>query len=560
MLLAGASIIRMKCVKKTHIGLDKGPLCARFCGLFLLASLLTACGGGGGGGGGNGSNQIAPVAVSSALSIDEDTSTSNTLNASDAEGDTLTYQIIDNASKGAAIITDPATGAYTYTPDPDLNGMDSFTFKANDGTDDSNTATVTVTINPASDLPVANTSDLSTDEDTPASGTLKASNPDGDSLSYQIIDNASKGAVTITAAATGAYTYTPDLNENGADSFTFKVSNSFGDSNTATVSVTINPVNDLPVATGDCSTTPQAQTLTATLKATDLETPAMLMYRLGADGSEGTGPIMTAKGGVVTITDATTGKFTYKPASNGARGTDSFSFQVTDLLGGSDSATETVIIDKKIMPLGDSITAGVNSIGPVIEKFRVGYRKRLYDSLRGSGFGFDFVGTLTDGWGVSSFDFNHEGHRSWSAIQIAFGVSGFPSDGVRAWLNANPADIVLLHAGTNQLDPNGQSEIAAILDQIDQWEASASGNHVTVVLALIIDQDPINPNVTTFNKNVKTMAEARTGDDIIIVNQQGALVYPNDMSDAVHPRDSGYTKMANVWFNALKSVLDKCGS
>lgn len=90
----------------------------------------------------------APVATDDAILTQEDTATNGALSASDADGDPLTYSIVANGSKGIATITNAATGAFTYTPNANENGTDAFTFKANDGTLDSNTATITVTITP----------------------------------------------------------------------------------------------------------------------------------------------------------------------------------------------------------------------------------------------------------------------------------------------------------------------------------------------------------------------------------------------------------------------------
>jgi hypothetical protein len=201
----------------------------------------------------------------------------------------------------------------------------------------------------------------------------------------------------------------------------------------------------------------------------------------------------------------------------------------------------------------------------------VGYRLPLYDALITSEYRTDFVGTGTEGSAVPGFDYNHEGHGGWTAFDLAWGQNP-GSDGVFVWLDRNPADIVLLHAGTNDVSNTDQFDIADILNEIDRWENSAGGNPVTVILARIIDQDPLNPDVTTLNTAVETMAQDRinAGDDIIIVDQQNdaGLVYTIgvDMGDRIHPNANGYVKMKNVWLDALTNVnpnnnevvLDKC--
>lgn len=519
---------------------------------------LSGCGGGGGGG----SSSSTLVAQSSSVTTIEDTPVSDTLVATDSvAGKTLTYSIISNGLIGTATLTNSTTGAFTYTPNPNANGTDAFTYRASDGSSDSNAATVTVNITAVDDdPPVAQPGTLTTAEDMEVNATLNASDPDGNDLSYSIVTNGSKGVAVITDTATGAFTYTPNLNNNGSDIFTFTVNDGTTDSNEAIMAVEITPVNDAPIAFGSCSTTPQDQILTGTLAATDTETPGLLMFSLFADGSGGTGPITTAKGGTVTITDQTSGAFEYQPALSGdSRGTDSFAYQVSDPDGGANNAVETVIIDVKIMPFGDSITSGMvdgDNILPIIDE-RVGYRKPLFDLLTTNGFTFDFVGSRTVGQNLLS-DADTESFGGYSAIQLAYGLTGFPVDGVRAWLTDNPADIVLIHAGTNSLNPNGQGDIEAILDEIDLWENSPGSNQVTVLLAMIIDQDPIEPDVAAFNNNVLTMAAARITDDILIVDQHGALNYPADLNDQLHPNTTGYNKMAGAWFDTLKTIVDKC--
>jgi len=161
------------------------------------------------------------------------------LSASDEEGDVLSYSIVSNGAKGTAVITNAAFGLYSYTPNPDATGADSFSFKANDGLADSNIATVSVSIAAVNDAPVANDGALNTDEDVAANGVLSASDVDGDALNYSIVANATKGVVVITNTATGAYTYTQNPDASGADIFTFKVNDGQVDSNIATIAINI---------------------------------------------------------------------------------------------------------------------------------------------------------------------------------------------------------------------------------------------------------------------------------------------------------------------------------
>ena len=188
----------------------------------------------------------APVASAGALTTTEDTRESGMLSASDIEGDLLTYSIVAAPAKGTISTLITSTGIFSYTPSADANGSDSFSFKANDGSADSNVATVLVTITPVNDPPVASAGVLTTNEDTGVRGTLSASDTEGDPLTYSIVSAPTKGTISTLITSTGVFTYTPSPDANGSDSFSFKVRDGSADSNVATVLVTIAPVNDPP--------------------------------------------------------------------------------------------------------------------------------------------------------------------------------------------------------------------------------------------------------------------------------------------------------------------------
>src|SRR5205085_2785439 len=153
-------------------------------------------------------------------------------------------------------------GSFTYTPAANYNGSDSFTYKANDSHVDSTPATVSITINPVNDAPVAVPDFVTTDEDTPLTGRSveRRVGKEGDSLTAVLVSGVTHG--TLTLNANGSFTYTPAANYNGSDSFTYKANDSHVDSTAATVSITINPVNDAPVAVPDFVTTDEDTPLT----------------------------------------------------------------------------------------------------------------------------------------------------------------------------------------------------------------------------------------------------------------------------------------------------------
>lgn len=197
----------------------------------------------------------------------------------------------------------------------------------------------------------------------------------------------------------------------------------------------------------------------------------------------------------------------------------------------------------RIMPLGDSITFGYNGSNSDLG----GYRSTLETGLLSEDYVFDFVGSLDDG--PPAFDNDHEGHGGWHADEIAFSIY--------QWLIDNPAEVVLLHIGTNDIS-NGQNaegiaeEIELILDEIDRYEKDAQID-IIVILARIINQyDPIQ-EIKDLNSAIQDLADTRE-DDIIVVDMESALIYPDDMSDMLHPNDIGYSKMADEWLEAIVNL------
>src|SRR5204863_3818252 len=134
------------------------------------------------------------------------------------------------------------------------SGADSFTYHATDSTGSSAPATVSITVTPVNDAPVANADSYSTNEDTPltvnAPGLLtNDTDADGNPLTAALRSPPGKGTVTVNT--NGSFTYTPDANANGPDSFTYRVNDGTVNSPDTTVTITINPVNDAPVAAAD---------------------------------------------------------------------------------------------------------------------------------------------------------------------------------------------------------------------------------------------------------------------------------------------------------------------
>ncbi len=184
----------------------------------------------------------APVAVTAAVTTEEDMDYGGLVSAFDIDNDPLTYSLLTEPSHGTVAITDSSAGTYTYSPKVNYNGSDSFTFTSSDGTL-SDTAKVSITVNSVNDAPVAFAERVTTNEDTEYSGSVSASDAENDTLTYSILTNPSNGTVSITNSLLGSFTYSPTINYNGSDSFTF-TANDYNYSDTATVSITITAWNN----------------------------------------------------------------------------------------------------------------------------------------------------------------------------------------------------------------------------------------------------------------------------------------------------------------------------
>ncbi len=292
----------------------------------------------------------APVAAATQISTQEDQAVSGQLpQATDVEGDTVTYSLASAPPAAAGTVTIGANGAYTFTPAQNFNGSTSFTYTVSDGNGGSNTYTVSVNVGAVNDAPVAANGSATGNEDTVISGSLAglASDVDGDTLTFALGAQASNGTVSINSS-TGAYTYTPNANFNGNDSFTFTVSDGNGGTATATVNLTVAPVNDAPVATNLTVSATEDQVLNGNLPAaTDVDGDSVT-YALNTGAANGT------------VTVNANGSFIYVPNAN-FNGADAFTYTVSDGNGGSSTYTVNVnVANVNDAPVGANGSASTN--------------------------------------------------------------------------------------------------------------------------------------------------------------------------------------------------------
>ncbi|NLF32651.1 MAG: tandem-95 repeat protein, partial [Planctomycetes bacterium] len=172
-----------------------------------------------------GSGQVTPntppTCLAAPIAINEDTPGTGRFTGTDADGDTLSFRMISAPENGQAVVN--SDGTFTYTPEENFNGIDTFTVVAHDGRSDSSLATQTITVKPVNDAPVApETIELGTRSNTPVSGNLDAVDVDGDPLTYAIAKAPARG--TVQLGQEGAFTYTPKAGTSGSDQFTVRVS------------------------------------------------------------------------------------------------------------------------------------------------------------------------------------------------------------------------------------------------------------------------------------------------------------------------------------------------
>ncbi|WP_410641391.1 cellulose binding domain-containing protein [Amycolatopsis sp. lyj-346] len=201
----------------------------------------------------------------------------------------------------------------------------------------------------------------------------------------------------------------------------------------------------------------------------------------------------------------------------------------------------------RIMPLGDSITAGPGC-----------WRALLWDRLQRTGYpNIDFVGSQPGGGCSVPFDGDHEGHGGYAATGIA------DQNQLPAWLAASRPDVVLMHLGTNDLwggTIGTDAILAAYSKLVDQMRAS--NPDMKILVAQLIPMEPggcaaCAQRVVALNTAIPGWAAAKTTtrSPITVVDQWTGFSAAADTSDGVHPIDPGFRKMADRWYPALAAAL-----
>nr|BFE63273.1 hypothetical protein GCM10020063_077990 [Dactylosporangium thailandense] len=213
-------------------------------------------------------------------------------------------------------------------------------------------------------------------------------------------------------------------------------------------------------------------------------------------------------------------------------------------------AAQTAAAPVRIMPLGDSITAGPGC-----------WRAKLWHRLQTSGYtNIDFVGGVSDGGGCNpgyAYDFDHEGHGGYSATGIA------DNNQLPPWLAAAAPDIVLMHLGTNDMWGGYiplATKLAAFTKLVGQMRANNPA--IKIIVAQIIPMSAAAcatcpADVIALNNALPSWAAGLTTaqSPIVLADLWTGFDAVADTGDGVHPNDTGFQKMSDAWYPVLARVL-----
>ena len=327
------------------------------------------------------SDNATAVADAITTTTNEDTPVSFTVTGSDLDGDALTFQAVTLPSNGTLSGTAPN---FTYIPNADFFGTDSFTFVADDGRSPSLPATVTIDVTAVNDAPVAVGTDAGvtqvvTAEDTAIAITLAGSDSEGDALSYAIADAPVNG---ILSGSAPNLTYTPSANFSGSDQFSFTVSDGALTSAPIVINLTVSSTNDAPVGVSQALATAANTAVAITLTGNDPDTAALGFSIVGfpANGSlSGELPNLI-----------------YTPGSDFV-GVDSFTFTVSDGSNISAAASISVTVSEVNAPSpGNAVPVAENQSISVVRDTAVSIVLAGSDA-DGDSLSFSFVGAPTNG-------------------------------------------------------------------------------------------------------------------------------------------------------------------
>jgi len=440
-------------------------------------------------------NEVPVVEDDSYTIFEDDTLTTNITtgilaNDEDPDGDSLAITIQRDVSYGELIIN--PDGSFSYIPQENYNGEDSFTYTVSDGVNGSYIATVTITITAVNDIPVVYDDSYSVDEDSHLSvsitdGVLNNDrDPDNTELSVSLQDSVSHGSLSLLSD--GSFQYSPDPDYNGIDVFTYTANDGQSTSNrAATVTITVNSVNDAPVVQNDSYETNEDVLLNID------EAGGVLSNDSDPDDDALSASIAdSVSHGVITLNP--NGSFRFEPDTN-YYGTDQFTYTVSD--GTVSSAEVTVSIT--IVSINDNPVAnddaGTVNEGSSTQINIVANDNDVDGTLDYSTINISNVtnGSYIDN-GNGTITFTHDGSETTSA-----GFSYTIKDDLGALSNVADVEINVVQendvpvANNDEATVNeGESVIINIID--NDTDADGTLDTTSIIFSNIINGECVNNN------------------------------------------------------------------
>ncbi|MCP4117586.1 MAG: tandem-95 repeat protein [Desulfobacteraceae bacterium] len=455
--------------------------------------------------------------------------------ATDPDGDPITYTLGSPAGNGTAEVN--PNGSFSYTPNPDFNGVDTFTYTVSDGKGGTDTGTVTITIAPVNDTPMAADADFNTFEDTVFNGKLPtAADPDGDPISYTL--ESAPGNGTCEVNPDGSFSYNPNPDFNGIDTFTYTVSDGKDGTDTGTATMEITPVNDGPTAADAGYKTLEDTVCNGNLPVAANPDDDPISYTLESAPGNGTCEVNPD------------GSFSYTPNPD-FNGIDTFTYTVSDGKGGTDTGTVTM----EITPVNDGPMAANAGFTGLEDTVLHGNLPRSYDPD-----GDPVTYTLKSAAGKGTCEVNPDGSFDYTPNPDFNGIDYFTytvrdghgrTDTATVTITITPVNDspIAANAGFNGLEDtvfNGKLPTATDLDgdPLTYTLENAPGNGTCKVNPDGSFSYTPNPDVNGMDTFTYTVRDGEGGTDTATVTITITPVNDSPMA-------------ANAGFNGLEDTVSK---
>ena len=466
--------------------------------------------------------QEAPVANDQSITINEgDTKTGN-LTGSDSDGDGLSFAVVGTPNRGTVTIN--SNGSFTYVHSGGEGASDSFTFSITDDSASqltSNTATVTITINPVNDAPVI--ADISKTLDEGASAEISVSGTDAESaiLVYEIVSAPSNGTFTLDSS-TGLGYYTHNGSETTSDSFVVRAKESTAEvySANATVTITVNAVNDSPLSPDGTVTLDEGtSSQSVSFGASDAE-GSSLTINVSSQGSFGT----------AVVSD---GNFVY--THDGSETTsDTFSYSVSDGTLSSTGMITVTINPTNDAPTGVADTYYVTRNSTTQMAAEIGVLRNDTDSDSDSTLFSVSQGSTSPQYGQLTL--NQDGSFS------------YITDGTNSTFNSDSFSYTVSDGSATSSEVTVTLEVASIIPVPNSY-TNAEGATLTVDATNGVVTNDVDPNGLTLSATVVANPTYGT----LTLNADGSFTYVHDGTE--NRKDSFTYNLKNANDDESKSTF-----